>query len=96
MHVFRFRVVQTFLLAGVPLARLSTFRPLIEQSGFALCDESHLAATYIPRIEEREFSQLRVELSDQFIGISFDGTSRLGEAVNVTAVDNLGSFTRRT
>lgn len=43
-----------------------------------------MAATYVPRIEEQEFSLLKQELTDNFLGIAFDGTSRLGEAVNIT------------
>lgn len=40
--------------------------------------------SYIPKIEAREMTLLRTELSvNEFLGICFDGTSRLGEAVNV-------------
>ena len=49
-----------------------------------VADFSDMAALYIPLIEAREFRALRSELEGQFIGISFDGTSRMGEAVNVT------------
>lgn len=81
----RFKVVQTFLLSGTPLSRMPYFRSLLESDlGVALPNESHLSAVYIPRIEEAEFSLLRQELRGQWIGISFDGTSRLGEAINIT------------
>lgn len=84
-HVKRFKVVQTFLLSGTPLSRLSYFRSLLEPDlGVSLPHETHLAALYLPRIEETEFGLLRQELRGQFVGIAFDGTSRLGEAVNIT------------
>ena len=85
IHVFRYRVVQTFLISGTPLSRLEWFRPLLERANLPLASANHLASTYIPRVEEREFAHLKAELADKFIGIAFDGTSRLGEAVNVTA-----------
>lgn len=59
------------------------FRPLFEWFGASVTDHSHLASTYIPKIEQREFTLLKQELADAFIGISFDGTSRLGEAINI-------------
>lgn len=82
IHAFRYRVVQTFLISGTPLERLKFFRPLLELS-VKLTDESHMKS-YIPQIEEHEFGRLREELHGQFIGIAFDGTTRLGEAVSIT------------
>lgn len=84
VHIFRYRVTQAFLISGTPLHRLQYFRPLLELANVPLTDESNLAATYIPQIEAREFLQLRRELNGEFLGIAFDGTSRLGEAVNIT------------
>lgn len=83
-HAFRFRVTQAFLQSGTPLSRLKFFRPVIERADVRLTDESNMAATYIPHIEKREFEELKRELKGQFLGLAFDGTSRLGEAVNLT------------
>ena len=83
MHNFRFRVVQTFLASGTPLSRLPYFKPLLERSDVSLNDPSDLGSLYIPLIEKREFELLKGELKAQFLGISFDGTSRLGEALNI-------------
>lgn len=82
--MFRFKVVETFLASGTPLARLQYFRPLLEEFGDkSLTDASHMAS-YIPRVEEREIAVLKHEINaNEFMGISFDGTSRLGEAINV-------------
>jgi hypothetical protein len=37
----------------------------------------------VPKIEERELNTTRAELEGQFVTVIYDGTSRLGEAVNV-------------
>lgn len=83
LHVFRYKVVQAFLVSGTPLNRLRFFRPLLESLGDAnLTDESHMKS-YIPRIMQRENELLKQEIKGPFISLSFDGTSRLGEAVNI-------------
>lgn len=92
IHVYRFKVVQSFMISGTPLHRLNYFRPLMETAGVALTDHSHLASTYIPLIEQREMSRLQHELRGAFIGIAFDGTSRLGEAVSITGRYCTASF----
>lgn len=74
----------TFLISGTPLNRLSIFRPLLERADMSLTDSSEMAAKYIPHIEAREFIKLNGEIKDSFVGIAFDGTSRLGEAINLT------------
>lgn len=82
-HVLRYRTVEAFLASGTPLERLPFFRPLIERGEASLTDESHMS-TYIPKIEQREMTLLKLEIDEQFISIAFDGTSRLGEAINLT------------
>jgi hypothetical protein len=82
-HVFRMRVVQTFLVSGTPINRLKFFRPLIERSGVSLSHESNLMSTYVPMIEANEFQLVKSEIHDQYVCIAFDGTSRLGEAMNI-------------
>lgn len=67
---------------GIPMHKLDGLRPLLERSGVALSDASHLSCL-IPRIQEREHKLLMQELDDQFITFVFDGTTRQGEAVNV-------------
>ena len=81
---FRYRTTETFLASGTPLSRADVFRPLLQRSGYALTHSSHLTC-YIPKIEKAETDLLKLELREQHIGISFDGTTRLGEAINTTA-----------
>lgn len=75
-------MVQTFLISGTPLTRLPFFKQLLESNGLSLPGRNHMG-DYIPRIEEREFNRLREEINGSYLGLSFDGTSRLGEAINV-------------
>ncbi|KAL1511483.1 hypothetical protein AB1Y20_006281 [Prymnesium parvum] len=71
------------LASGTPLSVCDKFRPLLQRAGFALTDSSHLKV-FIPRIEETEVKRLKKELDGQYISISFDGTTRLGEAICCT------------
>lgn len=74
-------MVQAFFISGTPLSSLSFLRSLFERDGFTLTDFSTLAA-YTPRIEEREFAQLKTGVSCQCLAISSDGTLCSGEAIN--------------
>lgn len=95
LHAFRFKVVQTFLVSGTPLNRVKHFRNMLQTIGEAtLTDPSHLAQ-YIPLIEKLEINKLKGELAGEYVGIAFDGTSRLGEAVNVTGRFCDGDFNIR-
>lgn len=80
--VYRYRVVEAMLASGIALNKLNSLRPLLERSGVCLSDRSHLSS-FVPRILERERALLEEELKDQLISFIFDGTTRLGEAVNV-------------
>lgn len=70
-------------MSGTPLQRLEFFRPMLERDGLSLSDHSHMRS-YIPKIEAAEFCILKKEIKGQYLSVSFDGTSRLGEAVNIT------------
>ena len=83
VYTLRYRTVETFLRSGTPLDRLHFFQPLIERSNVTLVDVSHMRM-YIPQIESREFDLLKSEVRDRFVSIAFDGTSRLGEAIDLT------------
>ena len=82
--VFRYRTTEACLAGGVPLAKVDKLRPLLQRAQFALTASTNLG-TYIPKIEKAELKLLCSEMHEQLIGISFDGTTRLGEAINTTA-----------
>ena len=74
-QVYRVSVLTAFMKAGIPLNKLSCFRPLLESNGLRLTHMSNL----IPFVLENELAQLKSELSNKAVSIIFDGTSRLGE-----------------
>lgn len=82
--VYRVRVVEGFLCAGIPLSKVDQLRPLLERSGHKLVASTHLARL-VPKVEAMEFKRMLAELDGQHISLAFDGTTRLGEAVNIVA-----------
>ena len=58
--VFRYRIVETFLGTGVSLAKADDFRNLLERSGLASTQSSHLKQ-FVPKIEDRETKLLLKE-----------------------------------
>eukprot|EP00967_Tisochrysis_lutea_P144069 scaffold268518_cov32-Tisochrysis_lutea.AAC.1 len=81
---FRWFVVEAFLHGGIPLTKVDELRKVFELAGHPLTDSSHLKE-FIPKILHREVAQVKEELDGLHFTISFDGTTRLGEAVNLVA-----------
>ena len=82
-HVYRWTVMETMMYAGIPYAKVDMLRHLLEREGHALTSSGELAQLYIPQIEEREIKRVVKELLDQHFSLIFDGTTRLGEAINM-------------
>ena len=59
--------------------RSDDLRPLLQRAGFALTTSTHLRV-YIPKVEDAELKLLKSEAHGQYIGIAFDGTTRLGRS----------------
>lgn len=78
--LYRYRVVESMLHAGVAINKVDDLRPLLERANNALTESSNLK-TFIPKIESRELELLIKEISGQRATIIFDGTTRLGEAL---------------
>ena len=83
VHVYRWRVTESFMYAGVPMGKIDQLRHLLEREGHALTGSNHMAELYIPQIEEREIKCVVAELLGQYFSVTFDGTTRLGEAINI-------------
>ncbi|KAG8458651.1 hypothetical protein KFE25_008448 [Diacronema lutheri] len=79
----RYRIVESFMFAGIELTKADHLRALLQRCGCASTDSSHLR-TLVPMVEKHELERIRADLSGQLVNIAFDGTRRLGEAVNVT------------
>lgn len=80
--VYRYRVAESFV-AHPPFTGIDHHKQLLQRGGHSLPGSHHLQAL-IPKIEAEEDKRLDHELSGEYIGIAFDGTTRLGEAVNTT------------
>lgn len=79
-RVFRVEVVETFLKAGVSLAKTAHFRPLLEKYATRLADRTILARL-IPTVLHREKDAVKTLISGKDLSLIFDGSTRLGEAV---------------
>ena len=70
VRVYRAKVVEYFLQAGIPLAKIDELRGLLEKNAFRLCHSSHLA-DYIPPILRNEKLAIRQEIEGK--GVSVHG-----------------------
>lgn len=79
----RIQAVSVLLKAGIPLAKMSYLRPLLEEGSVPLTDVSHLRS-YIPFIHEMEVATLKSELQNHPpLTVIFDGSTYQGEALAV-------------
>ena len=58
--LYRIKVVCTFLLAGVPLNKLSVFRELLKENAYHLSDRQHMS-DLIPFILQQGKEQIKKE-----------------------------------
>ena len=83
MHLYRFDLIQSFLMAGIPLSKIDCLRSFLEKYGHRLTSESHLREL-IPSILQKEKETLKSELSEaKAVSTIFDGSTRLGEALAI-------------
>ena len=81
-RVYRVKVVTAFLQAAVPLNKLEHFRELLEEHAFCLSDRRHMS-DIIPFVSLQEHTRIKEEISEQYVSVIFDSTTRLGEAMAV-------------
>ena len=83
MRLFRFEVVETLLLAVIPISKADILRPLFERYAQRLTLSSHMN-DLTPAVLEKEEEKLKAELqSVKEASIIFDGTAQLGEALAI-------------
>ena len=83
VRVFRFEVVETLLLAGIPISKIDYLRPLFEKYGHSLTASTHMK-DIIPSVLTKEQEKLKAELQEvKEVSVIFDGTARLGEALAI-------------
>ena len=80
IRAFRVQVVEDFLKAGVLLYKIDKLRDLLERGGNSLTDSSHLRQQ-IPLTLKQETEPLKEELATRDLGLIFDGSNRMSEAI---------------
>ena len=83
-QLFRYRVTEAMMGAGIDVRKADKLRTLLERTGFPSTDSRHLKP-FIPKVEASEFQTIVEELLEQFLFFIFDGTTRIGELLNVVA-----------
>lgn len=81
-RVYRAKVVENFLQAGIPLSKIDSLRDILEENALRLTHSSHLA-DYIPPLLKKEKMSVRREVENKDVSVIFDGTTRLGEALAI-------------
>ena len=81
-QVYRVKVMKAFLQAGVPLAKLDVFKEILEENGYRLCTQRYMF-DLIPYILNEEVAHIKSEINGKFVGVVFDGTTHICEALAV-------------
>ena len=95
-RVYRVRVVHVFLRTATPLNKLSYFRCLLEENALRLANRRQLA-DLIPFVFSQEQKNLKKEISNKYLSVIFDTTTRLGEAMAIVVqyIDDEWSIQQR-
>ena len=81
-RVYRAKVVEQFLKAGLPLRKIDFLCELLEDAALRLTHISHLS-DYIAPLHLKEKQSIREQISGRGVSLIFDGPSRLGEALAI-------------
>ena len=80
VRVRQVKVVQVFLKAGIPLAKVDCLRELLEENSSTLTSSSNLRQL-IPFILHEEVAKIKREIEGRPVSIIFDGTTHVCEAM---------------
>ena len=81
--------MSSFLKAGVLLAKIDSFQDVFEDHGYRLTcrrtmsDHIPVIRSHETSLIKNEISLIKGEMAERNIGILFDGTTRLGEALAI-------------
>ncbi len=81
-RVYRAKVVEQFLHAGIPISKIDSLRSLLEENALRLTHSSHLL-DLIPPLHKQEKQAIRQEVEGKDVSVCFDCTTRLGEALAI-------------
>lgn len=83
--VLRVDVVRALLTAGIPLAGAQGLAPLLNKyTSFRVPSDSNMR-NWIPVVHKAEVCEMGKEVEKEALCIAFDGTTRLGEMIAVSA-----------
>jgi len=80
--MFCFKVVHSFLKAGIPLNKIDCFKDILEENGYQLTHRKNLF-DLVPLIQQQKQTQLQQKIKSKNVSVIFDGTSQLGEALAI-------------
>ena len=81
-QLFCVKVVRAFLQTGVSLSKIYHFRDLLKENGYWLMDQRYML-DFVPFILKEEESQIKMAIEVRYVEVTFDGTTRLGEAMAI-------------
>jgi hypothetical protein len=84
VQTFRADTIESFIKAGIPVAKIDALRPFLEKyAAMPLTGSNHLMETYMPPLTVKEFNKLKEETKGEVFGCYHDGTTYNGEAFTV-------------
>jgi len=90
-QIYRVKVLKAFLRTGIPLNKIGPFRQLLEEIGHRLCDRRFMN-NLIPFVV-KEQTQVKDEIRNKHVGVIFDGTTHVCEALAIVLRFISDSFT---
>ena len=80
--LYRVKVVTAFLKAGIPLSKIEPLRELLEEYAYRISNARGMS-DLVPFVHSQVQQEIKAELSEKYVSVIFDGTTRLGEAFAV-------------
>ena len=81
-RLYRVKVVTALLKAGIPLSKIEPLREILEEHAYRLSDVRGMF-DLIPFVHSQVQQEIKAELSEKYVSVIFNGTTRLGEAFAV-------------
>ena len=80
--LYRVKVVTAFLKTEIPLSKIESLREILEKYAYRLSN-ARAMSDLVPFVHSQVQQNIKAELSEKYVSVIFDGTTRLGEAFAV-------------
>ena len=80
--LYRVKVVTAFLKVGIPLSKIQLLREILEEYAYRLSNARGMS-DLVPFVHSQLEQEIKAELSEKYVSVIFDGTTRLREAFAV-------------